>query len=147
MNKTAKSEKEVNSRQKEFVDLFNFEEEAEEESRVESTNVFFSDGTDEREEVTRGIDELFSSYSSYARGRDELSRQFRLKKEICWLFIEYFFTSSNIPLKEFMESLERSIILRVLGRVGGNQREAAKILGLKSTTLNEKIRKYKIPLR
>ncbi len=147
MNKATKSEKEFNSQRKEFVELFNFEGQVEEERRDKSGDVFFSDGTDEREEVTRGIDELFSSYSSYARGRDELSRQFRLKKEICWLFIEYFFTTSNIPLKEFMESLERSIILRVLGRVGGNQREAAKILGLKSTTLNEKIRKYQIHLR
>jgi DNA-binding NtrC family response regulator len=41
--------------------------------------------------------------------------------------------------------IERRIILRVLGRTGGNQTEAAKLLGIKRTTLNYKMKKMNIP--
>lgn len=52
----------------------------------------------------------------------------------------------NVPfnLKEFLDSLEKEILFTVLAKVGGNQKEAARALGLKYTTLNEKIRKYNI---
>lgn len=50
----------------------------------------------------------------------------------------------SIPLKEMMDSVERSVILRTLHKVNGNQKKAAKILGVKYTTLNEKIKRYNI---
>lgn len=44
-------------------------------------------------------------------------------------------------------AIERRIILRVLGKTGGNQTEAARLLGIKRTTLNYKLKKLKIGVR
>jgi len=47
---------------------------------------------------------------------------------------------------ETIESFEREIILETLKSVNGIQRRAAALLGLKATTLNEKIKRLKIQL-
>jgi len=60
------------------------------------------------------------------------------------LFVEYFCEARPIMLKVKMEDLEKKIILNVLEKAQGNQRDAARILGIKYTTLNEKIKKYGI---
>jgi len=46
-----------------------------------------------------------------------------------------------------MENFEREIITESLKRTNGVQRRAAALLGLKATTLNEKIKRLKIDLR
>lgn len=48
----------------------------------------------------------------------------------------------NVPLKRFINEFEKEMISRALRVSGGNQRIAAFILGLKPTTLNEKIKKF-----
>jgi DNA-binding NtrC family response regulator len=48
---------------------------------------------------------------------------------------------------EAVECFEAGLIIRALKRSGGNQREAAKMLRLKPTTLNAKIKKYRINYR
>ena len=48
------------------------------------------------------------------------------------------------PWKILMGLMERNIIIHVLCRTNGNQRDAGRILGLKSSTLNAKIKKYRI---
>jgi DNA-binding NtrC family response regulator len=48
----------------------------------------------------------------------------------------------GIPLKEFMDSCEKQILLACLRLTQGHQRNAAAILGLKSTALFEKMRKH-----
>ena len=50
----------------------------------------------------------------------------------------------NIPLKEFMDDLERNILLSCLRMTHGSQRNAATLLGLKPTALFEKMRKHRI---
>jgi DNA-binding NtrC family response regulator len=45
-------------------------------------------------------------------------------------------TADHLPLKTATEEFERQIVLRVLERVGGNQSEAARILGLHRNTIN-----------
>jgi len=60
------------------------------------------------------------------------------------LFVEFLVGAGPIMLKKKMEDLEKKIILNVLEKVQGNQRNAARILGIKYTTLNEKIKKYGI---
>ncbi|MBN1273386.1 MAG: hypothetical protein JXB26_14050 [Candidatus Aminicenantes bacterium] len=67
-----------------------------------------------------------------------------MRKQIAKLFIDHFCMRDKIPLRRLLSSLERRIIIRALGQVNGNQTEAAKILGVKYTTLNEKIKKYGI---
>jgi DNA-binding NtrC family response regulator len=48
----------------------------------------------------------------------------------------------GIPLKEFMDSFEKQILLASLRLTQGHQRNAAAILGLKYTALFEKMRKH-----
>ena len=67
-----------------------------------------------------------------------------MKKQIAKLFIDHFLMRDRIPLRCLLSGLERRIIIKVLAQVNGNQMEAAKILGVKYTTLNEKIKKHDI---
>jgi len=60
------------------------------------------------------------------------------------VFIEYFFMRQRRPLRESLNILEKSILIKVLSSVNGKQKDAAKFLNLKFTTLNEKIKKYNI---
>lgn len=68
-------------------------------------------------------------------------------KNLFSLFLERVCINESVPLAVLMNTVERSIIIRTLSMVDGSQKEAAKILGLKYTTLNEKVKKYKILLR
>ena len=47
-------------------------------------------------------------------------------------------------LKKLLGLVEKNILVEVLFRVNGNQRSAGRVLGLKSTTLNAKMKKYGI---
>lgn len=69
-----------------------------------------------------------------------------MRSQIYKLFIDLFFLKDRVPLKNILTGLEKRIIIRVLDRTGGNQKEAAGLLGIKYTTLNEKIKKYGITL-
>jgi DNA-binding NtrC family response regulator len=50
----------------------------------------------------------------------------------------------RLSFYETMEKFEREIIEQTLRRVNGVQRKAAVLLGLKATTLNEKIKRLRI---
>jgi len=63
------------------------------------------------------------------------------------LFVEFFSKRQPVDLKALIDRLEKRIIINVLVRVHGNQKEAARALGLKYTTLNEKVKKYGIRFR
>jgi len=63
------------------------------------------------------------------------------------LFIKYFSSAKRIPLKELMNIMERAILIRTLSQLNGNLKNAAKFLGLKYTTLHEKIKRYNIRFR
>ena len=63
------------------------------------------------------------------------------------LFINYFSSTERVPLKELMNMAERAILIRTLSQLNGNMKNAAKSLGLKYTTLYEKIKKYNIRFR
>jgi DNA-binding NtrC family response regulator len=52
----------------------------------------------------------------------------------------------GISLKDVVGSFERRLIESTLESTGGVQKEAARLLGLKPTTLNEMIKRYNIPL-
>ncbi len=63
------------------------------------------------------------------------------------LFINYFSSTQRVPLKELMNMVERAILIRTLSQLNGNLKDSAKSLGLKYTTLHEKIKKYNIHFR
>lgn len=67
--------------------------------------------------------------------------------ELFDLFVEFFSKKQPVDLKGLIDQLEMRIIVTVLSRVRGNQKEAARALGLKYTTLNEKVKKYGIRFR
>ena len=60
------------------------------------------------------------------------------------LFIEDFYQRRKRPLKDFLTDIELRLIIFSLNEANGNQREAAKILGIKPTTLNEKLKRHNI---
>ena len=60
---------------------------------------------------------------------------------------EEFSANRVASLKEFLANIERSLILETLEKTKGDQKKAAEILGLKYTTLHEKIKRYHIYFR
>jgi DNA-binding protein Fis len=63
------------------------------------------------------------------------------------VFAEYFCKYPPIQLKLLLDAIEKCLILKVLDKASGNQKEAARILGIKYTTLNQKIKKHGIRFR
>jgi len=76
--------------------------------------------------------------------RRPFSQNEKHRSEILGFCIDILCQQWPLNLKELLETLEKDIILNALSRVGGNQKEAARILGIKYTTLNEKIKRYNI---
>jgi DNA-binding protein Fis len=54
------------------------------------------------------------------------------------------FLNQNLPLKLFLNTIEKDIINLALTLTNGSQTSTAFLLGIKSTTLSEKIKKFKI---
>ncbi|MGD9346631.1 MAG: helix-turn-helix domain-containing protein, partial [Candidatus Aminicenantes bacterium] len=50
----------------------------------------------------------------------------------------------DVDLKDFMNSLERALLVKMLDKFNGNQKHTAIFLGINHTTLNQKVRKHKI---
>jgi len=66
------------------------------------------------------------------------------EEEVLDCVASYLSQSPGLDLKALLETLERRIIIEVLQATNGVQKEAAVRLGIKNTTLNEKIKKYGI---
>ena len=60
--------------------------------------------------------------------------------------IQEYFQNGELPLKKLISHVEIRLILSSLERTKGNQKEAAKILGVGYTTLHEKMKRYNIGL-
>ncbi len=56
-------------------------------------------------------------------------------------------TKQSLNLQEEVRRFETDLIQAALVRTGGNQLRAARLLGVKHTTLNAKIKRYGISLR
>lgn len=59
-------------------------------------------------------------------------------------YIKNNLTSELTPLKDFINKIERSVIDSTLLLTMGNQKNASEILGVKKTSLNQKIKRFKI---
>jgi DNA-binding NtrC family response regulator len=79
---------------------------------------------------------------SFVQSRDEkfIGRHDRLSEDF-WNLVQKF------PFKELMDRLEQTILISALNKFDGNQRKTAKFLGMKPTTLYEKIKKHNISIR
>jgi DNA-binding NtrC family response regulator len=105
---------------------------------------FSPESIQEREEIFKKFED---SFPATPQENKELFRDNLLKDKLFWFFIDYFFLSHNMPLKELIDGLEKLIILRTLHEVNGNQKKAANVLKMKCSTLNEKIKRYNIRFR
>lgn len=135
--RSANSDPEPQNESKEFHRRMEIKDE---ESLSEFGREFLYQENEKRGQMN-GMEENLNH--GYAREK-ELSSEHQLKRRLVWSFVEYFFNSSHVPLKRFMDIMERNIILRALYKVNGDQKKAAEILGVKYTTLNEKIKRYHI---
>ena len=76
---------------------------------------------------------------------DEIKKSDELGRQILFDdFIEYFFMRQRRPLPEILNILEKAILIKVLSHVNGNQKDAAKFLGVKYSTLYQKVKKHNI---
>ena len=64
--------------------------------------------------------------------------------EVFDIFMEHLCRERPILLKDLMDRIEKDLIVRSLRMAGGNQKQAAGILGVKYTTLHEKLKKFGI---
>jgi transcriptional regulator with GAF, ATPase, and Fis domain len=71
------------------------------------------------------------------------------KKEnlIFQILLTYYCMETQLNFKEFFDKLERMVIVKTLSIFNGNQKDSAKFLGMKYTTLNEKIKRHNISFR
>ncbi len=92
------------------------------------------------------VDFLDKSDKKYGKAKDALTKD-KIRKEMYRFIVEFFCRKETLPLKEFIVNLEKCIILKALSKFNGNQKAAAEFLGIKYTTLNEKIKKYKIDFK
>ena len=71
------------------------------------------------------------------------------KKEnlIFQILLTYYCMETQLNFKEFFDKLERVVIVKTLSIFNGNQKDSAKFLGMKYTTLNEKIKRHNISFR
>ena len=79
--------------------------------------------------------------------RQESHQRKRDSKDLLEFFIEYVARNDSINFKELIEEIERAVLIKTLARFNGNQRETAKFLGIKYTTLHEKVKRYNIFFR
>lgn len=91
------------------------------------------------------IGNRLNSASSAAASPDATLEQ-EFEEELYRFFLEYRLARKNSSLKDCLEGFERAVISRTLRELGGNQKAAARFLGLKYTTLNEKVKKQRIQI-
>ncbi len=93
---------------------------------------------------TRKADDLFLDYLKI---ENTTLREEKISLNILKIFIELFCLRKRIPLKDLIEGIERMIIVGVLSHFHWSQKKAAAFLGVKYTTLNEKIKRYNIRIK
>lgn len=63
------------------------------------------------------------------------------------ILLTYYCTETKLNFKEFLDKLERILIVKTLSIFNGNQKDSAKFLGMKYTTLHEKVKRHNISFR
>jgi DNA-binding NtrC family response regulator len=71
----------------------------------------------------------------------------KVKESLVFAYLVANLNFKTLPLKTFMDSFEKKILLACLRLTGGNQKNAAAVMGIKPTVLFEKMRKHGISRR
>jgi len=68
----------------------------------------------------------------------------KIKESLVFAYLVANLNFKNLPLKSFMDSFEKKLLLACLRLTGGNQKNAAAVMSIKPTVLFEKMRKHGI---
>ena len=71
----------------------------------------------------------------------------KFKAQVPSLLVEFFINQEKVSLTDLMFTLEKNILMKVLAQCNGNIKKSSKFLGIKYTTLHEKLKKYNISIR
>jgi transcriptional regulator with AAA-type ATPase domain len=77
-------------------------------------------------------------------GFEEDLVRLRFEQDVLHVFIEHARLNNGPHLRQFLENMEKTILCRLLERFNGSQKTTAKYLGIKYTTLHEKVKKHHI---
>ncbi len=66
----------------------------------------------------------------------------RMEESLAHAYLAANLNMQTIPLRAFLESFEKRVLLSCLRLTQGNQKNVAAVLGLKPTALSEKMRKH-----
>ena len=72
------------------------------------------------------------------------SDMMRFTEDLLSQVTESFCFRQKIPLRKLLFYVEKTMLIKALSECNGNQRKAAKLLGMKHTTLHAKVKKHKI---
>ena len=70
-----------------------------------------------------------------------------LMSEILDQFLEVFSNSRDVSLSNIMTDFEKAILMKALSQFNGNLKKTSIFLGIKYTTLHQKMKKYNIYIR
>ncbi len=101
------------------------------------------------EAIMAGNEEPFARIAAAVPGPDwagpEANQALeKIKATLVLAFMNSNLNAKSIPLKSFLDDIERKILLACLRLTLGNQKNSAALMGLKPTALFEKMRKHGI---
>lgn len=71
----------------------------------------------------------------------------KLRVQIVLLLMELFVEVEGVSLPDIMCTLEKNILMKVLAKCNGNIRKSSQFLGVKYTTLHEKLKRHNISIQ
>jgi DNA-binding NtrC family response regulator len=77
-------------------------------------------------------------------GFEEDLIRLKFERDVLHIFIEHARLNNGPHLRQFLENMEKTILCRLLERFNGSQKTTAEYLGIKYTTLHEKVKKHHI---
>jgi DNA-binding NtrC family response regulator len=98
-------------------------------------------------EVLSQLFKIEEDLKNFASNEDESLTIENMWETLLNVVFDRFCSQGSLSIKEFLDDLERRLIVRMLFRSNGNRREAAKLLGIKYTTFHEKLKKHNIHFR
>lgn len=109
----------------------------------------------ERREINPASDPHGSETSHFAPNENTLPVRIEMLKNVALNLLKEVQVLSTLEAADIIQGIkfydeverfERELIMRALELTGGHQVRAARLLGLKVTTLNSKVKRYRIPL-
>ncbi|MBD3414901.1 MAG: hypothetical protein GF421_10780 [Candidatus Aminicenantes bacterium] len=100
-------------------------------------------GNNKPDQEAQRFEKLFKKFlEKQKKERSSLSKQ-----DFLINFLEHFCVKNRIPFRNLMDHLERTLLVRILSEMNGNQKVTSQVLGIKHSTLNEKIKRHGIQFK